>query len=226
MITVVLVEPENSGNVGAVARVMANFGFKDLVLIGPKCNHLSQTARNRAKHAQIVLKKAKVKGWSYLKKFDALAATTSKLGTDYNIPRSPVSPEQLAQIVPEKGNVALLFGRESQGLCNDEIAKCDFVVTIPTAKDYPSLNISHSVAVMLYELSKKFPGKVSEHIIFASDIEKRQMMKMLAKVLSKMHFATASKKETQVRVWKRMIGKSFLTRREAFALMGFFKKLI
>ena len=54
----------------------------------------------------------------------------------------------------------------------------------------------------------------------------KQLIKMLNKALNKMDFATKEKKQTQILVWKRMIGKSFLTKREAFALMGFFRKLL
>jgi TrmH family RNA methyltransferase len=229
MVKVVLVEPEKSGNVGAVARVMANFGFKDLILIDPKCKHMCQTARNRAKHAQKVLKSTKTRTWKYLKKNYTLVATTAQLGTDYNIPRSPISPSQLSQLIADKKirkDVAVVFGRESSGLSNEEILECDFVVTIPADKKYPVLNLSHSIAIILYELSKQKPGKTGEHIVFASKKEKEQLMKLLKKVLSKMKFATPAKKQTQIKVWKRMIGKSFLTKREAFALMGFFKKLI
>jgi TrmH family RNA methyltransferase len=223
MISVVLVEPKNSGNVGAVARSMANFGFEKLILVNPKCNHLSQTARNRAKWAQDVLKKAKiVNSLSSIK--STLVATTGKIGTDYNIPRSPISPEKLSNIVNKKKNIALIFGRENSGLNNEEISKCNFVVTIPTSKKYSVMNLSHAVAVILYELSKT-KENIASHIIFASEQDKKQLMKMLNKALNKMDFATKEKKQTQITVWKRMIGKSFLTKREAFALMGFFRKL-
>ncbi len=221
MISVVLVEPKNSGNVGAVARVMANFGFSNLILVNPKCSHKSQTARNRAKWAQDVLQKAKVvKSLSSIK--SALVATTARLGTDYNIPRSPITPEKLSKIIQK--NAAIVFGRESAGLTNDEISKCGFVVTIPTSKKYPVMNLSHSVSVVLYELSKN-KENVASHIQFASEAEKKQLMKMLNKALNKMDFATKEKKQTQIKVWKRMIGKSFLTKREAFALMGFLRKI-
>lgn len=222
MITVVLVEPKNSGNVGAAARAMANFGFSKLILVNPKCNHKSQTARNRAKWAQDVLKNAKVvKSLSSIKAL-TLIATTGKIGTDYNIPRSPITPENLSKIMQK--NTAIVFGRENTGLTNEEIAKCDFVVTIPASKKYPVMNLSHAVAVVLYELAK---GKenVSSHIKFATKKEKQQLVKMLNKALGKMDFATKEKKQTQVKVWKRMIGKSFLTKREAFALMGFLRKM-
>ncbi|MBW2996374.1 RNA methyltransferase [Candidatus Woesearchaeota archaeon] len=218
MISVILIEPKNSGNIGAIARSMANFGFSKLVLVNPKCNHLSQTARNRAKWAQDVLKKAKVV--KKIPKLDTLVATTAKIGTDYNIPRSPITPAQLSKVA--KGNIGLLFGRESIGLTNEEIQKADFVVTIPASKKYPVMNLSHAVSIVLYELSKQ---DHTSHITLASEADKQQLMKLLNKTLNKMEFATASKKQTQIKVWKRIISKSFLTKREAFALMGFIKKL-
>ncbi|MBR9692237.1 RNA methyltransferase [Candidatus Woesearchaeota archaeon] len=217
-ISIILIEPKNSGNVGAIARSMANFGFSKLILVNPKCNHLSQTARNRAKWAQDVLKKAKVV--NKIPKLQTLVATTAKIGTDYNIPRSPISPAQLSSVC--KGNIGLIFGRESIGLTNQEIQQADFVVTIPASKKYPVMNLSHSVAILLYELSKE---NHTAHIIPASKADKAQILKLLNKTLNKMSFATASKKQTQKTIWKRILGKSFLTKREAFALMGFFKKL-
>jgi TrmH family RNA methyltransferase len=221
MISVVLVEPGNSGNVGAVARAMANFGFSSLVLVNPRCNHLSQTARNRAKWANGILSKAKkVKSLSSIK--STLVATTGKLGTDYNINRSPITPASLSEI--KAGNIAVVFGRESSGLTNQEISKCDFVVAIPASKKYPTLNLSHAVAVILYELAKK-KENVSSHIMFASKPEKDQLLKLLNSAMKKMKFKNSQKKKTQLMVWKRMIGKSFLTKREAYALMGFLKKI-
>lgn len=224
MISIVLVQPSTGGNLGAVARVMANFELKNLFLIKPKCKKDSSEAEKRAMHGLSVLKKAKIIEWNYLKKFDYLIATTSKLGTDYNIPRSPISPEQLAKKINTKNKIAILFGPEDKGLTNEQIQKCDFTVTIPTSRSYPVLNLSHSVAIILYELFKNKPN-VSSHIIFASKKEKQQLMKLVNQNLNKMHFATESKKQTQKTVWKKMIGKSFLTKRESYALMGFLKKL-
>ena len=113
MISVVLIEPETSGNLGAIARIMANFDFKELILINPKCK-IDEDARNRAKHAQTILDKAKIKEFDYLKKFDYKIATTAKLGTDYNIPRCPLSPEEFANKVcslDKKTKLALIIGR-------------------------------------------------------------------------------------------------------------------
>lgn len=225
MLTVVLIEPEIQGNIGAIARVMANFGLNDLVIINPKCE-IGNEAIARAKHAKSLLKKAKIKDFSYLKKFDYLIATTAVIGTDYNIPRSPLSPEQLAEKLKSRGKIAILFGREGTGLRNKEILKCDFVVTIPSYKKYRTLNISHAASIIFYELFKKSKKqKSTSHIVFASKIEKDIILKKINEILDKLPFATKDKKQTQKIVWKRIIGKSFLTKREAFAVLGFLRKL-
>ena len=228
MISVILVEPENPGNIGAIARAMANFGFKDLILINPQCNHLADEARNRAKWANKILENAKVtKDFNKtLKKFHTTIATTAILGTDYNIPRSPVSPEQLTDIIKPKTNIALIFGRESAGLTNEEINITDFIITIPTSTKYPTMNLATSVAIVLYELSKKSKTKkTNEHILLASKTEKDQVMKNMTDIINKTEFSTSSKKQTQKTIWKRIFSKSFLTKREAFAILGLLKKL-
>ncbi len=228
MIEIIIMEPSISGNVGAIARITKNFGFDSLILINPKCDYLSQESRNRAKHANDLLRKIKVEKKSYLNGFDYLIGTTSVLGTDYNIPRSPISPEQLADKLAgiKKAKVGLLFGREGSGLTNKEIQKCDFIVTIPTPKEYPVLNISHSLSIILYEIFKRLNKETTtSHIIPASKKEKEIILRLVDEVLNGLEFATKEKKETQRTIWKRMIGKAFLTRREAFALLGFLRKI-
>jgi TrmH family RNA methyltransferase len=223
MITVVLVEPENEGNIGAVARAMGNFDFKDLLLINPKCNHLNLDAISRAKHAKEILKKAKVRKFPFLKKFDYVIGTTAKTGNDYNILRIPLTPEELANKISTKSKVALVFGRESDGLTNKEILECDFIVKIPTADKYKTLNLSHSVSIMLYELFKK--KDKSDKTELASKKEKDILLEEISKIIKRSKFSTKEKEETQKKVWKKIVGKSMLTKREAFALIGFFKKI-
>ena len=217
MISIILVEPKIQGNIGAIARVMKNFGYTKLILVNPKCK-IGKEARNRAKNAQEILDKIKI-----VKKFpkiDYLIGTSRMKGNDYNIPRNPVSPKELKKILPKKGNIGLVFGRESSGLTNEEVAKCDFLVSIPTNKNYSSLNLSQAVAIMLYELSE-----LENDIAPISAPEKKQLQKMIDSVMKGMKFTTPEKKKTQQLVWKKILSKSFLSRREAYALMGFFKKL-
>ena len=89
------------------------------------------------------------------------------------------------------------------------------------------MNLSHAVTIMLYELFKNSEKeKITDKFIYASNKEKSQIMKNLNKIMNKLDFKTQSKKQTQKTVWKKIIGKSFLTKREAYAVIGFLKKLI
>ena len=218
MLSVILVRAENPGNIGAIARAMANFDLKNLILVNPRCKHLDQEARNRAKHAQDILKKAKVV--KKIPQMDYLIATTAITGTTYN-PRSPLTPKQLSEMIPKEGKIGLLIGPESSGLSNKEILAADFVVTIPSSKKYPTLNVSHACSIIFYELFKK-EKTINE---LASSKDKEIALSYINKILDEMDFSTKEKKQTQRIVWKRILGKGFLTKREAFTLIGFFKKL-
>lgn len=231
MIEIILLEPSKQQNLGAVARIMKNFDFNKLILINPKCK-IGKSARKVAKHANDILDKAKIKNFSYLKKLDYLIGTTAILGTDYNIPRNAISIEKLSNKVlilnkNKKMKLGLLIGRESIGLKNEEVNLCDILVTIPASKKYPTMNISHALSIILYELFKKSNTEKSDsHINFADKTEKAIIIKYFNKVLDKMEFSTKEKKETQKIVWKRVIGKAMLTKREAFSIMGFLRKLV
>ena len=230
MIEVILVEPRRQENLGAIARAMKNFSFGRLILIEPKCK-AGVIARKVAKHAQDVLKKSKIKNFSYIKNLDYAIGTTSKLGTDYNIPRNPIDVQQFSELIAKTDynnlKIGILIGREDIGLKNEEINLCDILVTIPSSKKYPTMNVSHAVSIILYELFKKIgKDKLNSHINFATKKEKEIILKYVDDVLDKMEFSTKEKKDTQRKVWKRVIGKAMLTKREAFAVMGFFRKML
>ncbi len=221
MIHFILIEPEHEGNIGATARVLKNFGFSSLYLVNPHCTLTSPDVKNRAKHAQDVLSNANIV--TEIPRFDTLIATTGVLGTDYNIPRSPLTPRQCCEMVNrQQGEIGIVFGREGEGLHNDEIALCDFILTIPSSPEYGTLNLSHAVAIVAYELSNLEMNL--SRFIPASARDKDQIMVLLQSVLKNREFPPL-KQQTQTKVWKRMIGKGFLTRREAFAIMGFLKKV-
>jgi TrmH family RNA methyltransferase len=242
-------EPEKSGNVGAVARAMANFGFDKLVIINPKCNPLDDEAMRRAKHSQQILKKAKIAKKDILKKFDIVIATTAIKGDDYNVARCSLNLEELKNKITKKAiknttgksaknsknNIGILFGREGIGLTNEEVEQADFTVTIPTSEKYKTMNLSHSVAVVLYELSKTSKiknaigksaknSKKEKNDIYATQKDKQILFGYINKTIDKSD-EDKSKKSVQKIVWKRVIGKAMITKRECFSLCGFFRGL-
>ncbi len=227
MVEVILIEPENPGNIGSIARAMKNFGLKDLTLINPRCSHANIDAMRMAKHAKDILENAVIKPQDYLKKAPLMVATTARLGNDYNLPRTPITPAQLAERVSLKDNISLVFGRESSGLKNEEIAMADLIVHIPAGKKYISLNVAQAAGIVFYELfqasgriksSSHYPGATRRHL--------KVIAGYFDEVLDKLQFPTVQKRETQRILWKRIMARSFLTRRESFGVMGFLKKML
>ncbi len=153
-LVVVLVNPQIEGNIGAVARVMRNFGLRDLRLI----NHsgdFSEDVRNRAKHAQSVLDDAQVHSeWSECFSDVSLVIGTSgkrEVGDKVQF-RHFLLPSELGERVSTmEGKAAIVFGPEGMGLTHDELGLCDLLLTIPTWEGYPILNLSHTVAIVCYE---------------------------------------------------------------------------
>jgi TrmH family RNA methyltransferase len=156
-VKVVLVEPRVDGNVGAVARSMANFGFTELCMVKP-CE-LTDEAFKRAKHAGYILREAQV-----VSSFEeAIADCFHVVGTsgivtagEKHYIRIPLTPKEFAERLDDvEDKVAVVFGPEDTGLRQEELARCDLLVSIPSHEDYPVLNLSHAATIVLYELYQK-----------------------------------------------------------------------
>jgi TrmH family RNA methyltransferase len=159
LIRVVLVSPEGRINIGFAARTAMNFGADELWIVDPRAP-IDEEAKRYAAKAKAFLEKAVIVDSleEALKGMDVAICTTSKKGGRHDILRHPVTPSRLAELVGKWGSMALVFGRESTGLTRRELSLCDIVVTIPANPEYPVLNLSHAVAVVLYELWKKRMG--------------------------------------------------------------------
>jgi len=236
-VIVVLIEPETSGNIGAIARSMANFDSKELVIVNPKCNHLNKEAKDRASHAFNIIKKAKIildKDHQIIenkirKLGNHIIGTTSKLAKDYNIMRSVENINEITEKLCEKDSkIVLLFGRESCGLTNQELSIADFAVTIPAYDKYPVLNLSHAVNICLYELFKASHKKQIQEKkpAQAKRTELDHLNKLINQTIDGMTFLRNTQEQTQKIIWKKLTSKLMLTKREAYALMGYFKKIL
>ncbi|MHC1570528.1 MAG: RNA methyltransferase [Methermicoccaceae archaeon] len=219
-IRVVLVEPMGEGNIGACARLVKNFGAEKLVLVNPP--PLGDEARMLAVHAQDVLDDAVV--CSSLK--EAIEGCSFVIGTTgvlargeddhYRFPMYDV--HELGSLADGK-SVAVVFGRESCGLTNDELVLCDVVATIPTSPAYPSLNLSHAVAIVLYELSG-LECSMHDH----SSVEHREgLVSHLDALLVEIDYPAHKRKKT-IRMARRLLGRAHPTVREVFTLRGIIRK--
>ncbi len=154
-LAIVLVEPRVPENVGAVSRAMMNFGLSELRLVAPRCNHLGRSAVAVAVGTDRILRGARV--------FDDLDAALSDRGTIMaTVPRRPTRSYGLVPLrkaapllidaARPPATAAIVFGREDNGLTSEELSLASHHVAIPTADEYPVLNLAQSVLLVAHEL--------------------------------------------------------------------------
>lgn len=159
-LSVVLVNPRNSLNMGAAARAMSNFGFTDLRLVNPyEVAYQDLLAEDEVVSAVGPSKKLLQRARVYPTLREAIADATYVVGTaslgnrhlELDLKRLETGGATIKRRV-KSGKVALLFGSERFGLTNDELAACHFLMRIPTRAGHESMNLGQAVAICLYEL--------------------------------------------------------------------------
>jgi tRNA/rRNA methyltransferase len=154
---IILVEPQLGENIGATARAMANFGISRLRLVKPRQGWPNPKAHVMAAGADRILENAQVFETVQEAVADCryLIATTAR---QHDQAKPVLSPEQaaaeMAPRVREGEAVGIMFGRERNGLENDEVALADAIVTLPVNPAFASLNLAQAVLVIGYEWFK------------------------------------------------------------------------
>ncbi len=154
-VRLVLVGTEGEINLGFIARLAANFMADEVYLVNPQVDPFSSEVRRFAAHGEYMVDRFRVVGSldEALRGVDLAACTSARVGQKSDVLRHPVSAREFAQeIAPRYNSIAVVFGRESVGLTREEIAKCHLLIHIPANPEYPVLNLSHAVAIVLYEL--------------------------------------------------------------------------
>ncbi|MBX7104023.1 MAG: RNA methyltransferase [Gemmataceae bacterium] len=227
----VLVRPEVAGNIGAVARVLRNFGISDLVLVAPVADPMSPEAFQRATHGQQVLASAK-----RVDRLDeALAGCVGSAAFSSNdaglirrgMAGSPAETLPKLVALSHSGPVALVFGPEPSGLSTAEVARCDHLITIPANKEYSALNLSHAVAIAAYEVFRaESSGEdfVSESAP-ATDDERERMFRHLKKALEDVHFLWDDKAELLFHGLRQIIIRARPTHNDVQLLHGIARQL-
>lgn len=157
---VVLVEPAGPINVGSVARLCANFEVRELRLVSPVCDPLDPEACRMAVHGLELLRTAR-RCTSLLEAVADCRRVVASCGRlDHGAIPLHAPEEALGWLLSGQEDrsddqpVAVVFGREDRGLSNDELRLCQRVLTLHSAGSYPSLNLSHAVAVVLHDLAR------------------------------------------------------------------------
>ena len=231
-VDVVLVRPKEDGNVGAVARLARNFGARRLVLVAPRAR-VGAVARRRAMGGLGLLASAvRVPTFDRaLEEADLVVGTTDlSLGRSSSYLRRSVSPERLGEVVRGSvGSVALVFGPEDNGLSREELARCDLLVHVPARREFPTLNLSHAVAVVLYALHRG-RGTVDPESTPAPEVtelngrEKELFLERL-RVLATRAGYPAHKRRGLILQFRRLLGRATPTEAEYRMMLGLLASL-
>jgi TrmH family RNA methyltransferase len=241
-VRIVLVEPRGAFNIGSVARVMKNMGLEDLALVNPVPFHNDEGYRG-AVGARSVLNGAKL----FTGLTDAVAGSNLVVGTTRRtgkLRKIVCGVRQLpGRVIPMlgKGRVSILFGREESGLTTEEATLCNLLVSITANPDFPSLNLSHAVAIVCYEL---FSAAVADRgprahgtvrrsggaaAAFVQDPASREEIEELLDYIrvsfGEMGFFTKGTPDYVIPLFRRIIGRSLAEREEVNNLSHVFRRL-
>ena len=216
-IRIVLVEPKQAGNIGSISRAMRNAGLSRLALVNPLADHTSGDARKMAVGAGDILYGAEVVD-SIEKAVDGtvlVVGTSHKTRKDFPVIFGPAEVANRLVSIPQEGEGALVFGREERGLTNQEIQLCQIITQIPSARSYPSYNLSQAVLIFGYELHKAAmdpPEAPDWNLSPVGQIE--AMYRHLAQSLDNLGFKSPHRPETFIRSIRRFFGRVPLEKRD------------
>lgn len=234
-IRVVLVATSHAGNIGACARAMKTMGLRQLVLVAPHA-FPDPEATARAAGADDILAAARVCATLD----EAIGDCQLVIGTSARHRRIPwplLTPREAASRVvhaAEQHEVALLFGRERTGLLNEELDRCQALVTIPADPDFSSLNLASAVQVLSYEIrcaglhdaenpSPAAGADLGEPLATAADVQR--FYEHLEQVLTQAQFLDPDNPRLLMRRLMRLFNRVTLTTNEVNILRGILSAL-
>jgi tRNA/rRNA methyltransferase len=229
-IRIILVEPQGPINVGSICRLMMNFGLSSLCLVNPCEDYRSLASRRMALKAESFLNQAAVFPTLEAALADCHLAfgTTRRFGKyrDYFLTPEQSAVQALSQ--PTGTTVAFVFGREDRGLHTSELDLCHAFVTIPTDPNYPSMNLSHAVALVLYELRKK--ALMDQTITNGNRVQAQardveNMFQHMRRTLLAAEYLDPQNPDHILRAFRRLFGRSGLDDREVRILRGLWSRI-
>ena len=217
-VSIVLVGTEFPENIGSVARGMKNMGLKELILINPVTYKRLETYA-LAHKSEDIIDKALV--YDNLKEalnpFTFIVGTTQRVrGRHYPL-YTPKEVAKEAKRIGSKKKIALVFGRESKGLTNEELRSCQIVSTIPTAVKQPAINLAQAVMIYCYELYQQILDEEKIEIFKWDLAENREIQYIYQHLESCLHVVNFHPKgdiKDFIDRFRRVLGRIRLERRD------------
>jgi tRNA/rRNA methyltransferase len=196
----ILVKPQLGENIGSCARSMKNFGFSKLHLVSPKNLFPNPKAKATSVGAFDIINKAKVftKTNNSISSFDIVISLSARRR---DINKKHISLNDFKKLIKKKKNSSfgLMFGPEASGLSNEDLSYSNYILQIPTSKKFKSLNLSHSLTIICYEIFKIFNENLFEknrvNIKISSKSKVTSLVKYLVNLLDKKDFFVPKEKK-------------------------------
>lgn len=228
-VVVILSRPEESRNVGAVCRAMANNSLKTLRIVGKKSDFDEERVRILAIHAASI--------WENAQFFDSIteaakdctiiAGTTRRRGKKRGKLLLPEEFADTADKISSDGKIAIVFGNERTGLEEEELDECTMGVTIPSSEEFGSLNLSHAVQIISYQIFRKSlegKNKASRGYTPVSLERLGKTVTEIADNLQKIGFFKVTGRPDMEKFWTDVLSRAALSESEAQYIEKIFDK--
>jgi tRNA/rRNA methyltransferase len=223
---VILVEPALPGNLGAAIRVAANFGVPRIELVRPLVELDDPEIQRWACGGR---ERLEIRRWQSLSEaaagYRTLVASASGRGRE-NQPL--VGPREARSELERRGleRTALVFGNETSGLRREDLDRCDLVIRIPTVSEFPVLNLTQTVAILLGYLSIEGDPESADGPIPASSYRVAELMEHLHDALSAIGFLDSQSPQRTLRKLRRLFGRAGITDNEVAILRGMCRQML
>ena len=195
----ILIKPQLGENIGACARSMKNFGFSKLHIVDPKINFPNHKAKATSVGAYDIINKAKVfnKIEKAIKSFNVVISLSARRR---DINKKHISLKEFQNIVKKNNlNIGLMFGPEASGLSNKDLSFSNYILQIPTSPKFKSLNLSHSLTVVCYEIFKGLNNqkinKINSNLKISTKSKITSIITHLINLLEKKNFFIPKEKK-------------------------------
>ena len=180
----ILIKPQLGENIGASARALKNFGFKNLLITNPRDGWPNIKAKATSVEAFDILKKTKVLNStkSVVEKFDIIFSFSARKRDINKRHINMINFIEILKKIKQK-KIGFMFGPEASGLSNLDLSYSNYVVQIPSSPKFKSLNLSHSVSLVCYEIFKSNNFKLLKQSSFNKEMGKKGRLTELLSLL-------------------------------------------
>ena len=225
----ILFKPQLPENIGACARALKNFNFSKLKLVSPKINFPDEKVFATSVGAKDIIDASNV----YSNFEDAIKNVNCVIATSSRIRKKNYKYLSINELKKINFNqkIAIVFGPEASGLTNNELSYANYVIKLPTNNKFQSLNLSHCVILLCYEIFKilnkkiiKFNSRYKNKLVNKKDINK--FVNFLVNSLDQIGFLQPHhKRKSMIENIRTIFHKMSLSDKEIRILLGIFASL-